>query len=125
MKKEIEEKVKAYYEAKVALDFQKAQLESLAKELKEELQQEGVKKEITSNGYEVSLTSRTTIKYNDELALKDSNSSFENPITFFTTLLLNSLEIAADNLLIKKELQTVIITAKIVIPSIFNPVLTI
>ena len=71
MKKEIEEKVKAYYEAKVALDFQKAQLESLAKELKEELQQEGIKKEITSNGYEVSLTSRTTIKYNDELALKD------------------------------------------------------
>lgn len=71
MKKEIEEKVKAYYEAKVALDFQKAQLENLGKELKEELQQEGIKKEITSNGYEVSLTSRTTIKYNDELALKD------------------------------------------------------
>lgn len=71
MKKEIEEKVKSYYEAKVALDFQKAQLENLGKELKEALQQEGVKKETTSNGYEVSLTSRTTIKYKDELALKD------------------------------------------------------
>ena len=81
MNKTIEEKVKAYYEAKVILDFQKNQVETLGKELKELLQKEGVTKETTTNGYEVSLVNKTTIKYKDELALKkylktSGNSSF-------------------------------------------------
>ena len=81
MNKTIEEKVKAYYEAKVILDFQKNQVETLGKELKELLQKEGVTKETTANGYEVSLVNKTNIKYKDELALKNylktsGNSNF-------------------------------------------------
>lgn len=77
----IEEKVKAYYEAKVNLDFQKNLVEILGKELKQLLQKEGITKETTANGYEVSLVNKTTIKYKDELALKDylktsGNSNF-------------------------------------------------
>ena len=60
-----------------------------------------------------------------ELALNLSNSSFEKLITFLTTLLLNSLANALDNLLIKYELQIVINADTNVIPNIFKPVLAI
>lgn len=67
---ELETKIKRYYEAKQFADNAKAQVDELGKELKELLDKEGVTKEQTSNGFEVSLIGKTTFKYDDEVAIK-------------------------------------------------------
>lgn len=71
MKKELEEKVLAYYQAKAEADKAKETADNLGKELKELLDREGITKELTSDGLEVSMVGKTTIKYNDEVAIKD------------------------------------------------------
>ena len=71
MKQELELKVKNYYEAKRFADEAKAQVDRLGLELKELLFKEGITKESTSNGYDVSLVDKKTFKYDDELAIRD------------------------------------------------------
>ena len=71
MKQELELKVKNYYEAKRFADEAKAQVDRLGLELKELLFKEGITKESTSNGYDVSIVDKKTFKYDDELAIRD------------------------------------------------------
>lgn len=71
MNKELEEKIKDYYEAKRIADEAKATVEFLGAELKELLIKEGITKESTSNGFDVSLVDKKTFKYDDELAIRD------------------------------------------------------
>ena len=71
MKTEIEMKVKEYFQAKQVAEEAKAIADALGNELKEILVQEGITKETTSNGYDVSLVDRKTFKYDDELAIRD------------------------------------------------------
>lgn len=71
MKQELELKVKNYYEAKRFADEAKAQVDRLGLELKELLCKEGITKETTSNGFDVSLVDKKTFKYDDELAIRD------------------------------------------------------
>ena len=54
MKQELEAKVKNYFEAKRFADEAKAQVDRLGLELKELLFKEGITKERTSNGFDVS-----------------------------------------------------------------------
>lgn len=71
MKQELEAKVKNYFEAKRFADEAKAQVDRLGLELKELLVKEGITKESTSNGFDVSLVDKKTFKYDDELAIRD------------------------------------------------------
>ena len=71
MNKQLEEKIKTYYDLKQQIDTLKKSLDILGNDLKTELEKENIKKETTSNGYEVNLISKTTIKYTDEEALKN------------------------------------------------------
>lgn len=71
MKQELEAKVKNYFEAKRFADEAKAQVDRLGLELKELLFKEGITKERTSNGFDVSLVDKKTFKYDDELAIRD------------------------------------------------------
>ena len=50
---------------------QKQELISQGAELKELLIREGITKESTTNGYDVSLVDKKTFKYDDELAIRD------------------------------------------------------
>lgn len=92
MKKEIEEKIKNYYEAKRVADEAKATVDFLGAELKEILIQEGISKETTSNGFDVSLVDKKTFKYDDELAIRDylrSNNLSEYLVESIDTKRLN------------------------------------
>lgn len=71
MNKELEQKVLAYYKAKESADKAKEIVDNLGKELKELLEKEDIKKETTSDGLEVSMIGKTTIKYNDEVGIKN------------------------------------------------------
>ena len=92
MKQELELKVKNYYEAKRFADEAKAQVDRLGLELKELLFKEGITKESTSNGYDVSLVDKKTFKYDDELAIRDylrSNNLSEYLVESIDTKRLN------------------------------------
>ena len=92
MKKEIEEKIKNYYEAKKIADEAKATVDFLGAELKEILIQEGISRETTSNGFDVSLVDKKTFKYDDELAIRDylrSNNLSEYLVESIDTKRLN------------------------------------
>ena len=71
MKAELEAKVKQYFDAKKFADEAKAQVDRLGLELKELLLIEGITKESTTNGYDVSIVDKKTFKYDDELAIRD------------------------------------------------------
>ena len=71
MRAELEVKIKNYFDAKRIADEAKAQVEFLGAELKELLNKEGITKDTTSNGFEVSLIDSTIFKYVDELAIRD------------------------------------------------------
>lgn len=70
MIKELEEKIKEYFELKQASDELKEKLDTLNAEIKDVLIKGNIKKETTTNGYLVNLIEKKSIKYSDEVAIK-------------------------------------------------------